>query len=210
MPAAESDGLQPHLRETLCMGRLRVFVMTDVVGSTKLWDEHPEAMPEALARHDHLIQSAMTAHDGTVFKHTGDGMIAAFDAAEAAVSASLAAVAALADADWPTTGPLRIRCSIHAGAATERDGDFFGSPINRLARINGLAQPDQVLGPTPSTRCSTGLGVSISAKRPSVMSPAQFASGSSTTATTRRCGHSAGRGRRSPRCRPSSSAAGTN
>ncbi len=122
-----------------------IFVMTDVVGSTLLWDTHGDAMAEALATHDDVVHGAMVAAGGRVFKHTGDGMIAAFTDADAATTAALGAVERLAAIPWGATGPLRIRTAIHAGVATARDGDFFGPPVNRVARIAGVAQPGQVL-----------------------------------------------------------------
>ena len=86
----------------------------------------------------------MATNGGVVFKHTGDGMIAAFDGdadADAAVRAARAAVGALAGATWGPTGPLVIRTAVHAGSATERDGDYFGPPVNRVARILGVTHP---------------------------------------------------------------------
>ena len=68
-----------------------IFVMTDVVGSTLLWDTHGDAMAEALATHDDVVHGAMVAAGGRVFKHTGDGMIAAFTDADAATTAALGA-----------------------------------------------------------------------------------------------------------------------
>ena len=46
---------------------------------------------------------------------------------------------------WPIPGQIRIRSSLHAGPATERGGDFFGPALNRVARINGVAHPDQIV-----------------------------------------------------------------
>lgn len=122
-----------------------VFVMTDVVGSTALWESHGDAMRSALELHDSLVHGAMQSAGGRVFKHTGDGMVAAFDDADAAVAASLRALEVLADGDWGETGPLAVRVSVHAGAASQRDGDFFGPPVNRVARINGVGHGGQVL-----------------------------------------------------------------
>ncbi len=122
-----------------------VFLMTDVVGSTSLWELFGDEMPAVLARHDELVHGAVAAAGGTVFKHTGDGMIAVFDDADQAAAAAAAALRELRFADWSPLGELRIRCSIHAGPATERDGDYFGPSLNRVARINGAAQPGQVL-----------------------------------------------------------------
>jgi len=122
-----------------------VFVMTDVVGSTAAWEAHGDAMRAALELHDALVHGSMISAGGRVFKHTGDGMIAVFDGADAAVNAALSAADALARAEWDDVGPLEIRVSIHAGAAAERNGDFFGPPVNKTARINGVAHAGQVL-----------------------------------------------------------------
>jgi class 3 adenylate cyclase len=122
-----------------------VFVMTDVVGSTALWESYGEEMRRALEQHDVLVHSAMERAGGRVFKHTGDGMIAAFDDADEAASAALDAVGKLATADWGATGALRVRTAVHAGQATERNGDFFGPPVNKVARINGVGHAGQVV-----------------------------------------------------------------
>ncbi len=123
----------------------KVFLMTDVVGSTGLWEKHESAMPKVLARHDDIVHGAVAAAGGRMFKHTGDGMIAAFDDAEPALIAARAAGGGLAAESWPISDGIRIRTSLHSGPATERDGDFFGPALNRLARINGAAHPDQIV-----------------------------------------------------------------
>ena len=122
-----------------------VFVMTDVVGSTALWDTHRDSMAVALEVHDGLVHGAMNSAGGRVFKHTGDGMIAVFDDADGAVAGALGAVDALTSSQWGDTGPLQVRVSVHAGSASERNGDFFGPPVNQVARINGIGHGGQVL-----------------------------------------------------------------
>jgi class 3 adenylate cyclase len=122
-----------------------VFVMSDVVGSTALWETHGDAMRTALETHDRLLHGAIESAGGNVFKHTGDGMIAVFDDADDAVTGAVNAVGALADGAWGTTGALQVRVSVHAGTASERDGDFFGPPVNKVARINGVGHGGQVL-----------------------------------------------------------------
>lgn len=122
-----------------------VFVMSDVVGSTALWETHGEAMRTALETHDRLLHGAIESAGGRVFKHTGDGMIAVFDDADDAVTGALGAVNALTEGDWGDTGALEVRVSVHAGTASERDGDFFGPPVNKVARINGIGHSGQVL-----------------------------------------------------------------
>jgi class 3 adenylate cyclase len=97
-----------------------LFVMTDVVGSTALWEAHGESMRSALEVHDGLVHGAIKSAGGRVFKHTGDGMIAVFDDADGAVAGALHAVDALTGAQWGDTGALEVRVSVHAGSASER------------------------------------------------------------------------------------------
>ena len=83
------------------------FLFTDLATSTRLWDEQPQAMKAALARHDELLASAVAAHDGHVIKHTGDGLLAVFATADAAVAAAVDGQRALAIEAWGATGTLR-------------------------------------------------------------------------------------------------------
>jgi predicted ATPase/class 3 adenylate cyclase len=121
------------------------FLFTDIEGSTRLWEEHPDAMRDALACHDELLREAIEGHGGYVVKTTGDGFHAAFSAADAGVSAAIAAQRALEAATWGETGTLRIRIGLHTGVASVRDGDYFGSSLNRAARLMGVAHGGQVV-----------------------------------------------------------------
>ncbi len=125
--------------------RTATFLMTDIAGSTRLWEEQPEAMAVALAAHDALLRAVVEQANGTVVKTTGDGMLAAFGGAREAVEAALAGQHALIEHDWPTTGPLRARMAIHTGPAESRDGDFFGPALNRVARLLAIGHGGQVL-----------------------------------------------------------------
>src|SRR6266436_3021761 len=89
------------------------FLFTDIEGSTTRWEHHPEAMRTALARHDALLRSVITAHGGYVFKMVGDAVYAAFAVPTDAVSAALAAQRAVAAAQWGEVGPLRVRMALH-------------------------------------------------------------------------------------------------
>ena len=121
------------------------FLFTDVEGSTRLWEEHSDAMQRALARHDELIRHAIDAHDGYVVKTTGDGFHAVFDTADAAAMAALDAQVALAAEPWGEIGSLRVRMGLHTGTAEQRDGDYYGSVLNRAARLMSVAHGGQVL-----------------------------------------------------------------
>src|SRR5262249_21284351 len=110
------------------------FLFTDVEGSTRLWEEQPEAMRAALARHDTILREAVAAHDGNVVKSTGDGMLSVFASAHEALAACLDGQRALLQEAWPeSTGPIRVRMGVHAGEAELRDGDYYGSAVNRAA-----------------------------------------------------------------------------
>src|SRR5213593_4107212 len=104
------------------------FLFTDIEGSTRLWEQHPEAMRPALARHDALLRSTLQSHGGHVFKSMGDQFCAAFATAPEALAAALVAQRALGAEPWGEVGPLRVRMALHAGAAEQRDGDYFGPP----------------------------------------------------------------------------------
>lgn len=119
--------------------------MTDIEGSTRLWEEHGDVMGAALAIHDRILRDAVETAGGKIVKTTGDGMLAAFDGPVAAIRAALAGQRALRDASWGVTGPLRVRMAIHAGTAESRDGDYFGPALNRVARILAIGHGGQVL-----------------------------------------------------------------
>src|SRR3954467_12047501 len=111
------------------------FLFSDIEGSTRLWEEHPDAMRGCLARHDELVRAAVTAHDGVVVKTTGDGVHAAFPTAAGGVAAAIDAQVAISTASWDGIGGLKIRIGVHTGEAEIRDGDYYGSTLNRAARL---------------------------------------------------------------------------
>jgi len=121
------------------------FLFTDIEGSTKLWERHPEAMQPALARHDEILRGTTEQHGGYVFKTVGDAFCCAFPTAPDALEATLDAQRLLLKERWGEGGPLRVRTALHTGAAEERDGDYFGPPLNRVARLMSSAHGGQVL-----------------------------------------------------------------
>ena len=126
-------------------GAFSSFLITDIEGSTRLWEEHAGTMGPALALHDQVMRAAIEDGRGTVIKTTGDGFLAIFDDPTAAITCALAAQRALRDAVWGETGPLRVRMAIHAGAAESRDGDYFGPALNRSARILAIGHGGQII-----------------------------------------------------------------
>src|SRR5258708_16579183 len=122
------------------------FLFTDIEGSTKLWEQNPEMMKSALARHDALLRKIIEQHGGYIFKTIGDAYCAAFGSAARAVDAALEAQRALQSEAWDAQiGPLRVRMALHTGMAEERDGDYFGPPLNRVARVLSAGHGEQTL-----------------------------------------------------------------
>jgi class 3 adenylate cyclase len=124
---------------------LVTFLFTDVEGSTKLWEKYPEAMQRALARHDAIVRHAITSNDGLVFKTIGDAFCAAFSHAPSALLAAVDAQRDLSVEPWGETGPLRARMALHSGRTDEREGDYFGPPVNRVARLLATGHGGQIL-----------------------------------------------------------------
>ena len=121
------------------------FLFTDIEGSTRLWEDEPTRMADALARHDSLCRIAVAEHGGRLVKMVGDGLYAVFDDPSAAIASTLElqrGVAAIAN-DCGLT--LKIRCGLHAGVPQVRDGDYFGSAVNRTARLVSAAHGGQIL-----------------------------------------------------------------
>jgi predicted ATPase len=121
------------------------FLFTDIEESTRRWEEMPEPMRDALARHDQILRSSIERHGGYVFATGGDGFAAAFGRAGDAVAAAVEAQVALDTEAWPEEAPIRVRMGLHTGEAFEREGDYFGPAVNRTARLMALANGGQVL-----------------------------------------------------------------
>jgi len=123
------------------------FLLTDVEGSTALWEEAPEAMRAALARHDALFDAAVFQHSGVHIRPRGEGdsRFAVFASASDAVAAALAIQGAFVAEDWPTPRPIKVRIGIHTGEAELRDGDYYGSAVNRCARLRDIGHGGQIL-----------------------------------------------------------------
>jgi len=121
------------------------FLFADLESSTRLWERYPEAMSDAMERHDAILQAAVEHAGGRVVKATGDGLMAVFSSSAAGVSACLEAQRALHEEAWGETGPLRVRMGLHVGEAQRRADDFFGPSVIRAARIMEAAHGGQVL-----------------------------------------------------------------
>jgi predicted ATPase len=112
------------------------FLFTDIEGSTRRWEKDADGMRGALAAHDKVLRSAIEAHGGFLFKHTGDGVCAAFASPRSAVNAAVAAQRELG---------LPVRMGLATGEAEIRDGDYFGAILNRAARVMAAGHGGQIL-----------------------------------------------------------------
>src|SRR5215204_7674699 len=127
------------------------FLFTDIEGSVKMWERDAPAMQVALARHDEILKQSIEERGGYIFKTVGDAFCAALPTASNALEATLAAQQALLGEGWKDTQPLKVRMALHTGAAEERDGDYFGPPVNRVERLLSIGHGGQVLISLPTS-----------------------------------------------------------
>ena len=113
------------------------FLFTDVEGSTRRWETDADGMRIALAAHDEVLRATLETHGGFMFKHTGDGVCAAFSSPKSAVDTAVAAQRAL---------ELPVRMGMATGEAELREGDYFGTVLNRFVCQGALGSPLSVYG----------------------------------------------------------------
>jgi len=123
-------------------------LFTDVEGSTRRWEADAEGMRVALAAHDEVLCKAIEAHGGWLFKHTGDGVCAAFASPRSAVDAAVAAQREL---------ELPVRMGLATGEAELREGDYFGAVLNRAARVMAAGHGGQILVAESAAGLLTGV-----------------------------------------------------
>jgi predicted ATPase/DNA-binding SARP family transcriptional activator len=121
------------------------FLFSDVEGSTRLWEESPEAMRSALRAHHGILRAAMEGHGGHVFSTAGDAFSAAFWTPADALAAAVEAQRQLSAAQWPERAEVRVQMGIETGPAEEREGHYVGPAVNRAARLMAAAHGDQIV-----------------------------------------------------------------
>jgi len=121
------------------------FLFTDVEGSTRLWEESPESMMEAVRQHDEAIEGAAQEHNGIAVRPRGEGdsRFMVFAGASDAVAAAAEMQRRLATTEWVTPRPLLVRIALHTGAADLQLGDYYGASVNRAARLRAIAHGGQ-------------------------------------------------------------------
>lgn len=138
--------LLPDKRDKKDTG-IRTIMFTDIVGSTEMCSRYgDEAAVAMLGVHDRAVRVAIGANNGREVKHTGDGIMAAFNSAAGAVRSACRIIAQLNDhnAGGPEF-PVHVRIGISAGEPVEQHEDLFGSTVQLAARLCAQAQPGQVL-----------------------------------------------------------------
>jgi class 3 adenylate cyclase len=123
------------------------FVLIDVVDATELWEQAPDEMAKAIARHELLLTAAVQAEGGVLLKARDerDSSLSVFLRAADAVRAGHRLQAAVQAEVWPAAAVIRTRVAVHTGKAVERDGEYFGPAVNRVARLRGVARGGEVV-----------------------------------------------------------------
>ena len=122
------------------------FLLTDLEGSTRMWEQDPDAMKAAMIRHDEILEKAIAANQGYVFSRMGDGMAAAFATAGDAVASAIAIKQVLAEENWRTASALKARIGLHTAEAVIVDDTGYASlPINRCSRLMSAAHGGQIV-----------------------------------------------------------------
>src|SRR5688572_20677017 len=123
--------------------KILTFLFTDIEGSTRLWEQHSQAMSTALAYHDSIMTQAIQKHHGKIFKTVGDGVCAVFDSAPDALQAAYDIQRRFTETA-PLSIHLSVRIGLHTGEAEERNNDYFGNTLNRVSRITNAANGGQI------------------------------------------------------------------
>jgi class 3 adenylate cyclase len=128
------------------------FLMTDVEGSTRLWEEDAGAMGAAMRQHDSLVRQRVRDRGGILIKWRGEGdsTFSVFTSATDAIAAAADIQDSMGRQAWATPRPLKLRAALHTGEAELRERDYFGPTVNRCARIRALAKGGQTLASAAS------------------------------------------------------------
>jgi class 3 adenylate cyclase/tetratricopeptide (TPR) repeat protein len=134
-------------RESAVPAGVVTFAMTDVEGSTDLWELHPDVMARVMLRHQELAADIAEAHGGRMPRSQGEGdsTLTAFARATDALDATLEFQRAISREPWPAGIEIKVRAALHTGEAQVEHGDYFGTALSRAARLRALARGGQVL-----------------------------------------------------------------
>jgi len=123
---------------------MAVFLFTDIEGSTQKWEKYKDLMPDVLAKHDAILNENIEHFGGKIIKHTGDGVFAVFEDGDSLQSA-LEIQKGIENMDWGDIGELRVRIGLHSGKGEKRGEDYFGTVVNRTARVMTIGWGGQII-----------------------------------------------------------------
>lgn len=123
------------------------FLMTDIEGSTRMWEESPQEMGAALLRHEAIVQKAVESFGGHLILEQGEGdsTFSVFKDATYAALAAQTICRLLETEEWPAAIVVRIRAGLHSGVADMRQDTYYGRAVNRAARVRSVGHGGQVL-----------------------------------------------------------------
>src|SRR5215216_3827203 len=121
------------------------FLNADLRDSTDLWERHPRAMPNILARFQTIVQRIVEAHHGKVFQVVGDTALAAFPTVRDGVGAAIAAQRAILEPNWSGGVPVQVAMALHTATAQPHNGQYYGTSLVHLVRLANLAHGGQIL-----------------------------------------------------------------
>jgi class 3 adenylate cyclase len=128
-------------------GDTHTILFTDMEGSTTLADQLGDAAAQEVRRaHNDIVRAALTSNSGNEIKHTGDGIMASFATASAALDAAIAIQRGVAaHKDENPVSPLAVYVGLNAGEPIAEEDDLFGTSINLAARICDHAEAGQIV-----------------------------------------------------------------
>jgi class 3 adenylate cyclase/tetratricopeptide (TPR) repeat protein len=134
-------------RDSVLPSGVVTFALTDIEGSTDLWETHPDVLAGVIVRHHELAAEIAEGHSGRMPRSQGEGdsTLTAFARASDAIDAALAFQRAVTTEPWAAGIELRVRTGLHTGEAQVEHGDYFGAALSRAARLRGLGRGGQVL-----------------------------------------------------------------
>jgi class 3 adenylate cyclase len=123
------------------------FLMTDIEGSTRVWDASPQLAKVGLQRHDRIVLEHIEQNQGQTVEagREGDSVLAVFRQARDAVTCALDMQRSLQREVWPVGADMRVRIAVHTGEAELRSAHYVGAPLYRCARLMATAHGGQVL-----------------------------------------------------------------
>jgi class 3 adenylate cyclase len=125
---------------------LRAVMFTDLVGSTEMTTRLGDAAALELVRvHDALVRRGLASHHGREVKHTGDGIMAAFDDVANSVRAAADIQRHFAVYNAEASEGLRVRIGIHAGEPVADHKDLFGAAVQLAFRLCSEAEADGII-----------------------------------------------------------------